>query len=412
MTTRPGGLHNDTPSLKARTSTRPIDAPEALVGRVLGGRYKLDAVMSVGGMGIIFEATQLSVSRRVAVKLLRPTLADDSDLLQRFSHEVEVVASIAHPNIVSLIDAGQDASGLMYLAMEFVTGETFRQALQSARLSLPELLEAFIQINDALIEAHALGVIHRDLKFDNVMLQRRRDRRLHVKVLDFGVAKMLSRDVNLTRSGQIPGTPGIIAPELAAMQSPSAASDLYSLGVLLFTALSGKAPFEGHNDLELMHAHRFEPLPPLRPLVQDYVPESLVELIKELMSKAPEHRPRDAELVRDRLETIKAQLKKSYLDLPAYVPPLFEEEQDLYGSGAFRVRPRHAPPQPPVGFIAAVARVPHRSEELFPPGDPLHETAPQKKPVLVVPASVVSMLGLVLLVLCLIMLYLINGVIK
>lgn len=399
MSTRPGGMYNhNTPPQR---STRPIDAPMALVGRVLDGRYKLEGVMSTGGMGIIFEATQLSVSRKIAVKLLRPTLADDADLLQRFKQEVEVVGSMSHPNVVSLIDAGQDSSGLMYLAMEFVDGETFREALHKVKLSLPEILEVFVQICDALIEAHALNIIHRDLKFDNIMLQRRRDQRLHVKVLDFGVAKILTRDVNLTRGGQIPGTPGIIAPELVAMKKPSARSDLYSLGILLFTALAGKAPFEGQNDLELMHAHQFTPIPMLEPLVQNYVPKPLIDMVYELMSKEPEARPEHAELVRDRLERIKRDLQKSFLDLPAYIPPIFEQDQELYGSGASRVVPRAAPREQPSGFIAAQPSPLRHDSELQPADD-------QR---LMVPSSVVTMLVLVLIVLCVIVLYLLRDVI-
>ncbi len=401
MSTRPGGMYNDTPR---KHDTRPIDAPASLVGRVLDGRYRLDEVMNTGGMGIIFHATQLTVSRKIAVKLLRPTLSDDADLLKRFSQEVEVVGSMAHPNIVSLIDAGRDASGLMFLAMEYVHGETFREALQEGKLSLPELIEVFIQICDALIEAHAAGIIHRDLKFDNIMLQRRQDQRLHVKVLDFGVAKILTRDVNLTRGGQIPGTPGIIAPELVAMQKPSPQSDLYSLGVLLFTSLAGKAPFEGNNDLELMHAHQFTPIPEIKPLVQDYVPDPLIDLVHELMSKTPEERPERAELARDRLERIKHDLEKSFLDLPAYLPPLMEHEQDLYGSGAFRVRPRKVPPKEPSGVIASQ----QKNIQHTPPEALLDE--PRKGPLLVVPTSVVSMLVLVLLVLCVIVIYLLRGI--
>lgn len=379
--------------------TRPNDAPQALVGRVLEGRYRLDQVLSSGGMGIIYVASQLSVGRKIAVKILRPTLSDELDLKHRFSQEVEVVASLSHPNIVSLIDAGRDAAGLMYLAMEFVEGETFREALQSVRMTLPELLDVFIQTCDALTEAHAANIIHRDLKFDNIMLQRRRDRRLHVKILDFGVAKLLTRDVNLTRGGQVPGTPGIIAPELVSQQAPSPRSDLYSLGVLLYTTLSGKAPFDGHNDLELMRAHQFEPVPQLTPLIQPYVPEALCQLIYELLEKQPEARPADANTTRARLENIKRQLRQEYPDLPPYIPPLFEEEQDRHGSGAYRIVPKRQRLTPP-DLLAAADR---SREELEHP-----DAAHQGKPLLVVPTSVVSMLALLLLVLIVTIVYLLQ----
>ena len=229
----------------ARTSTQPIDAPELLVGRTLGGRYRLEKVLNTGGMGIIFEATQLTVDRRVAIKLLKPTLSRDPSLVERFQLEVKVVAQICHPNVVSLIDSGHDPTGLTYLVMEFVEGKTLRQALRCGDLKLWEILEVFAQVCNALIEAHGQQIIHRDLKFDNIMIVRMRDGQIHVKLLDFGVAKLLSLDKSLTEGGQVAGTPGIVAPELVDGDAPTPRSDLYSLGVVLFTTLTGEAPFTG-----------------------------------------------------------------------------------------------------------------------------------------------------------------------
>jgi serine/threonine-protein kinase len=302
MTTRPNAN-------RKRRGTQPLDAPQALIGRVLDGRYRLTKVLTRGGMGIVFEALQLSVNRKIAVKILRPTLSNETDLVQRFSQEIEVVASLCHPNIVSLIDAGRDAGGLTYLAMEYVRGQTFRDALKRGELSLPEILDVLIQTGDALMEAHNAGIIHRDLKFDNIMLTRHKDERLHIKILDFGVAKLLSRNLNLTRSGQVPGTPGIIAPELIDERPPTPRSDLYSLGVLLYTALSGEAPFTAENDLELMRAHKFEEVPRLEDRITSPVPPELIDLTYNLLAKQPEHRPENAQQVRDRLESIARRLR-------------------------------------------------------------------------------------------------------
>ncbi len=312
MTTRPQA---NTP----RRGTKPLDAPQTLVGRVLDGRFRLAEVLSRGGMGIVFEATQLSVKRKIAVKILRPTLSNEADLVQRFSQEIEVVASLSHPNIVSLIDAGRDAGGLTYLAMEFVEGKTFREALKRGELSLPEILEVLIQTCDALMEAHACGIIHRDLKFDNIMLSRHQDAHLHIKILDFGVAKLLSKNLELTRSGQVPGTPGIIAPELIDEQPPTPKSDLYSLGVLLYTALAGEAPFTAGNDLELMRAHKFDEVPRIEEMVSPTVPRELLDLTYALLEKAPQRRPEHAREVRDRLEVIARRLRREGM-LDIYSP--------------------------------------------------------------------------------------------
>lgn len=294
-----------------RRGTQPLDAPQTLVGRVLDGRFRLVEVLTRGGMGIVFEATQLSVKRKIAVKILRPTLSNEADLVQRFSQEIEVVASLCHPNIVSLIDAGRDAGGLTYLAMEYVEGKTFRKALKRGELSLPEILDVFVQTCDALMEAHAADIIHRDLKFDNIMLSRHQDARLHIKILDFGVAKLLSKNLELTRSGQVPGTPGIIAPELIDEKPPTPRSDLYSLGVLMYTALAGEAPFTAPNDLELMRAHKFEEIPRLEEQVNQSVPRELLDLTYSLLEKQPQHRPENAREVRDRLEAIARRLRQN-----------------------------------------------------------------------------------------------------
>lgn len=305
---------------------RQTDAAESLIGRVLDGRYRLDEVLSTGGMGIVYTATQLSVNRPIAVKILRPTLAEQTDLVRRFSQEIEVVATLAHPNIIAMIDAGRDAGGLTYLAMEYFAGVTFREGLKAGNMSLPEILDVLVQTCEALMEAHAAGIIHRDLKFDNIMLGRHRDGRLHIKILDFGVAKLLSRDVHLTRNGQVPGTPGIIAPELIDERPPTPQSDLYSLGVMLYTALRGEAPFRGDNDLELMRAHKLDAVPPLDGLVSNTVPPELLELMTEMLAKQPEDRPKDARDVRDRLVRITRRLRHDGITYP-YDPAVDHDVQ-------------------------------------------------------------------------------------
>ncbi len=320
-----GVMGMDTGSEKARTArrraTRPMDAPQLLVGRILGGQYRLDGVLNAGGMGIIFEATQLSIDRRVAVKVLKPTLSRDPSLVERFQLEVEVVAQISHPNVVKLIDSGGDDTGLIYLVMEFVEGKTLRQALRGGELKLWEILEVFSQVCTALIEIHGQQIIHRDLKFDNIMISRMRDGRIHVQLLDFGVAKLLSRDINLTEGGQVAGTPGIVAPELVDGEEPSVESDLYSMGVLIFTTLAGRAPFSAENDLELMRAHKVEPLPNLREMVGQRVPEEIVDLTMELLAKDRSLRPGSAMDVRRRLDNMSRRIRDKFPDATAYIPP-------------------------------------------------------------------------------------------
>lgn len=321
---------------KRRASTKPVDTTDTLEGKILEGRYRLDSLISSGGMGVVYRASQIHVGRPVAVKIVRPNVDDPrGDLARRFANEIDVIGRLNHPNIVSLLDTGRDVNGLHFLVMEFVEGETFRDLLKNARLTLAEIVDVFIQACNALVEAHSRDVIHRDLKFDNIMVRRLADRRQHVTILDFGVAKQLSRSDTLTRSGEVPGTPGIIAPELVDGKPPSPQSDLYSVGVLLFTALSGKAPFTGSNELELMRAHKTDDLPNLRKMVDDRVPEALVELTIELLEKEPHLRPETADEVRDRLERIRADLSTRRHESGSYIPqrssgllPLDAEQTD------------------------------------------------------------------------------------
>lgn len=380
MTTRPG----------KKITTRPIDAPDSLVGRVLDGRYRLESVIEMGGMGIIFEAHQLPTARRVAVKVLRPTLSNDVDLHTRFRHEIETLSRLSHPNIVRLYDCGQDAAGLHYMVMELVQGRTFRERLRECELTLPEIVEVFAQTADALVEAHAQGIIHRDLKFDNIMVRRFEDARLHVSILDFGVAKLLTRDESVTRSGEVPGTPGIIAPELADGVSASPQSDLYSLGILLFTALTGRMPFEGENEFELMRAHQTQDLPRLETLLGNRVPEALRETVYELTHKNPRLRPRTASAVRDRLETIAADIRRQHRDIPRYRPP----SQEALGAPEDKSDPPHDEPAlRTMEFLAG-----NTADDVAP------ESARPADPVLV-PVSVVGLLIGILIVLVLGIIY-------
>lgn len=357
------------------------DDPEALIGRVLDGRFRLDSVLNAGGMGVVYRGTQLSVQRPVAIKIIKPSLASHNDLVARFVQEIEVTGRLAHPNIVQFIDTGRDLSGLTYIVMELVSGETFRDALMAARLSLLEILHVFVQVCDALIEAHYLGIIHRDLKYENIMMVRHQDDRIHVKILDFGVAKRLSHHSDITRAGEVPGTPGIIAPELLDGNDASPQSDLYSLGILLFTALTGRAPYEGQNDYELMRAHKVQDIPNLYDLVGDHVPEVIIELAYELMQKNPTDRPESAQITRDRLERIIGQLERQMMDHPRYVPP-----------GREHLRPFHAP------RLQAI----HRSQEFL--SRPRSEQ--EQEPSSVAPMSVVTVLIIVIIAMAVLLVYL------
>jgi serine/threonine-protein kinase len=337
------------------SGTQPFDAPDSLVGRTLEGRYRLDETLATGGMGILFEARQFSSERSVVVKMLRPSLSDDLDATNRFEREIEVLSRLSHPNIVSLIDSGRDAGGLRYLVMEYIEGEPFDVVLQQSTASLNDLLEIFIDLSSALAEAHDRQIVHRDLWFDNVVLARQADGRFGVTVLDFGVAKPLDADAqwDVTKSGEVPGTPAIVAPELVEGAAPTPAADLYSFGVLTYTALTGEQPFEGENEFELMRAHQREPVPDPVSHVSDRVPEGWLKLTRELLAKEPSQRPEGAARVRARLESLRSELGAPAADEP-YVPNTpMEDDTSGFDSGA-TVRDLRGPRGPVQRLIRAI----------------------------------------------------------
>ncbi len=282
---------------------------DPLVGKVLDGRFRIDGHLSSGGMGAVYRATQISVNREVALKVLRPDLEEEEIFLERFFREARVIADLSHPNIVRLIDFGQDSEeGLLYLVMEMVRGTDMAALLREGRLR-PELaLEIAYQVCAALTEPHARGIVHRDLKPDNIILLPISDGTFQVKVLDFGIARNSETGTHLTQTGVICGTPSYMSPEQAQNLAVDARTDLYSLGVVLYEMLTGHLPFQGESGLQLLMNHVQRPAPRLSQTCPGLVPEPVSDLVQELMEKAPGERPQSAMAVRDRIKEIRRDL--------------------------------------------------------------------------------------------------------
>lgn len=338
--------------------TEPHDAPEALVGRSLDGRFHLREVLSATGMGMIYRARQHDTDRMLAVKVLRPTQNSNPDAVRRFTREIELLSRLNHPHIVTLLDAGRDAGGLSFMALEFIDGLTLRRALKSWDLTLLDLVHLFTQVCGGLAEAHDAGIVHRDLKLDNIMVSRKAAGDLHATILDFGVARPLGSEyLELTGEGSVPGTPDIVAPELVDGEPPSARSDLYSLGIVLYTALAGHPPFGGDHELEVMQQHLRRPLPALAPKTHGAVPEPLIQLTEQLLSKSPDDRPDSAVDTRAQLLDIERQLWSHPAADEPYAPD--KETADADSSVPVDQSPSTTPPIPPPeqrGFIERLIR--------------------------------------------------------
>jgi serine/threonine protein kinase len=269
------------------------DAPES---RVLAGRYELGALLGHGGMGAVHDAIDQRLGRAVAVKILRTDLAAQPNARRRFETEAHAAARLAHPNVVTVFDSGED-NGVPFLVMERLPGRTFADELAAGPASVARVREVALEILAALAAAHTAGIIHRDIKPGNALLTENG----HVKVSDFGIAKTVD-DMEQTQTAVLVATPGYLAPERLAGEPASQRSDLYSVGVLLYEALSGRRPFAGDTPLAVMRAierGKAEPLTSLQPAL----PADVVAVVERAMSRNPRRRFASADEMAAALES-------------------------------------------------------------------------------------------------------------
>ncbi len=254
-------------------------------GTALGGRYRLDRLIAVGGMGEVWVAHDLSLRRDVAVKVLREEFAGDPGFLERFRTEARNAASLSHPNIAATHDYGEQ-SGSSYLVMELVDGEPLSDLLEREHV-LPErrLLPVLAQTARALHAAHVAGVVHRDVKPGNILLGPGG----RVKITDFGVS-ITPDQAPMTATGMVMGTAQYLSPEQAVGRPATAASDLYSLGIVAYESLVGHRPFTGPTAVDIAVAHVNDPVPRLPATVS----RPVAALVTQLLAKDPAERPRSA----------------------------------------------------------------------------------------------------------------------
>jgi len=262
------------------------------VGTVLQGRYRILRKLGEGGMGSVYRAEVIDVGHTVAVKLLHDRLVGDDVAIQRFEREAQVASRLNHPNSIAILDFGHTASGASFLVMEYLAGESLADVLHREQVSVRRAVHILRQVLSVLEAAHAMAVVHRDLKPANIFLIQQGESKDHVKVLDFGIAR-LRRDEGerMTRTGMVCGTPEYMSPEQARGFDLDARSDLYAAGVVFYEMLTGRRPFEGKSPAEIMSAQIADPvIPPSERAPERGIPPSLDAIVLWALAKAPEDR--------------------------------------------------------------------------------------------------------------------------
>ena len=285
-----------TPLQSAAAAER--DAADPYLGQEISGHIEIRQLVGVGAMGRVYRAFQRGIDRDVAVKILHRELSANAQLVSRFTREAKVASRLQHPNVVQVLLAGQLPDRALYMVMEYLDGLSLQSALAAAGGALPlnRALHIALQLCEAAGEAHAQGIVHRDLKPENVMLVRRGSDPDYVKVLDFGIARINWGEQSVaTAAGLIFGTARYISPEGAQGNAVGPASDVYSIGTLLFQMLSGRTPFDGDQAVGLLVQQIHDPAPQLRSIPRAaHVPEPLAEVVMASLAKDPAKREPDA----------------------------------------------------------------------------------------------------------------------
>jgi serine/threonine-protein kinase len=301
-----GGFEPSDGSMQASGADSAVAEQDPLVGKVIGSKYQILSFLGKGGMSVVYKAKQHPINRIVALKMLLAHLSKNEGSVKRFLQEATAAGQLTHPNVVNVFDFGLTEDGQPYLVMDFVQGESLAQIIAtSGPMHYREALPLFIQICDGLIVAHEKGVIHRDIKPSNLVIEERPDGKC-ARIVDFGIAKMLDAESQqLTKTGEIFGSPFYMSPEQCEGRQLDSRSDLYSLGIVFYEVLSGMVPLAGQSSLETMRLH-MEQMPESfqRSAPASDIPLALENIVFKMIAKSREKRYPNARAVKAELETL------------------------------------------------------------------------------------------------------------
>src|SRR5207249_3448301 len=307
------------------------------------GRYEIRSKIGEGGMGEVYLAQDTKLDRKVALKILPADVGTNRDRMERFTREAKSAAALSHPNIAQIFEIGEDA-GTHYIVMEFIDGQTLREKIHQEGTPLRKLLRFLQHAAEGLAKAHAAGIVHRDLKPDNLMITRDG----HAKILDFGLAKLVeqppmsggdSSEVATavmpqhSSPGAVMGTVGYMSPEQAQGKTKEIdqRSDIFSIGCILFEAVTGKKPFEGESVIKSLHMVVYEPAPPIADF-NPSAPAELQRIVRRCLAKDPDERYQSIKEVAIELKELRRELKGSGID-STVPPPARSETTGVYDAG-------------------------------------------------------------------------------
>ncbi|GBC88800.1 Serine/threonine-protein kinase PrkC [bacterium HR13] len=258
------------------------------------GPYKIVEKLGEGGMGVVYKGIHTQIDQVVAIKVLYPNYAKDKEFRERFIREAKTQAKFHHPNLVNILNYLEDEDGNMYIVMEYVDGGSLEDRIKKGAFSIKDAVSVIVQVLNALAYMHSKGIIHRDIKPANIMFLDDT-----VKVSDFGIAKPIT-DRGITKTGAIVGTVLYMAPEVIKGEPATYASDLYAVGVILYQMLTGRSPFFGKTDFEIMKAHTEKEPPAPEELVPN-LPSGIGQIVKKALAKDPKERFMSAEEFKEAL---------------------------------------------------------------------------------------------------------------